>query len=397
MTAKDWSAGFTRQFARITTSGRLIPEVDGLRFIAISGILLYHGMQQIAARNGIGTTCETHQGADRILIWLLNEGRLGVQFFFVISGFVLGQQYSENHHRGRPHLDLKHFYLRRLTRLEPPYVVNLLLSYLLVATLFTLGLRAKGEGFSALLPHLGASLVYSHCLIYHDLSTVNGVTWSLEVEAQFYLLMPLFGTLIYLIESNLRRTLAILTVIVIHSLAAAGYHGSAWYMDYSLVGYLSYFLAGILLADLHSAHPDWRERSEPGWDLAALGAVGLMLLSEYYWGYQGLFPLLFGVICQAALCGRFLKNILRLAPIWIVGGMCYSIYLYHLWIFGVGAQILRFAYRRDLPFWMNFCYLFPVVAIVVLAISAAFYVFLERPCMKRDWPERLLRRKWLNS
>jgi peptidoglycan/LPS O-acetylase OafA/YrhL len=77
--------------------------------------------------------------------------------------------------------------------------------------------------------------------------------------------------------------------------------------------------------------------------------------------------------------------------------MCYTIYLYHLWIIGLGAQALRFAYRPELPFWMNFCFLFPVIALVVAMISAVFYVLLERPCMRRDWPERLLRRRWSNS
>ncbi len=395
MTMEDTETGLTRHFARITTSGRLIPEIDGLRFIAISGMMLYHGMQQIAARNGVSASFEAHQGPDRIVIWLLSQGRFGVQFFFVISGFVLGQQYSESHHRGRPHLDLKHFYLRRLTRLEPPYVVNLILGYLLVATLFNLGLRAKGDGFGPLLPHLAASLVYLHSFIYHNISTINGVTWSLEVEAQFYLLMPLFGTLIYLIGSNSRRSFTLLAVIIVHGMLVAGNQSSAWYLEYSLAGYLSYFLTGIFLADLHSAHPNWRECSDLRWDIAALVALGLILASEYYVGYEGHFPLLFAIVFQAALCGRHLKRFLKLAPIWVVGGMCYSIYLYHLWIFGFGAQALRFAYRHDSPFWVNFCCLFPVIAVVVLAISAGFYLFLERPCMRRDWPERLLRYKWL--
>lgn len=396
-TAKDVGGGLARHFTRITTSGRLITEIDGLRFIAISGILLYHGMQQIAARNGISASFEAHGGIDRAVMWLLSQGRFGVQFFFVISGFILGQQYSENHHRGLPHLDLKHFYLRRLTRLEPPYVVNLLISYLLVGTLFTLGLRAKGAGFSDLLPHLGASLVYLHGFIYHDLSAVNGVAWSLEVEAQFYVLMPLFATLIYRIRRNSHRNFTLVTVIVIHGLFIGSYDGTAWYMNYSLAGYLSYFVTGILLADLHSANPDWRNRSRIGWDLAALGALGVGLASELFFDYVGHFPLLFGLVCQAALCGRFLKRVLRFTPVWIVGGMCYTIYLYHLWIIGLGAQALRFAYRPELPFWMNFCFLFPVVALAVAMISAVFYLLLERPCMRRDWPERLLRRRWSSS
>lgn len=395
MTTRTLGSALARRFARITTTGRLIPEIDGLRFLAISGMVLYHGMQQIASRNGVSAAFEDHQGADRVVVWLLSQGRLGVQFFFVISGFVLGLHYSESHYRDRPFPNLKRFYLRRLTRLEPPYAVNLLLSYLLVATLFVLGLRIKGAGFSHLLPHLAATLVYLHGFIYHDMSTVNGVTWSLEIEAQFYLLMPFMGTLIYLIRGNVQRTTVLLTVIIIHSLAVVGYHGSAWYLQFSLAGYLSYFLTGILLADLRSARPDLLASSDVRWDLAAFCAFGLILVSELSLDYEGLFPLLFGIVCQAALRGRVLKRFLKITPIWIVGGMCYTIYLYHLWIVGLGAQALRFAYRPDYPFWRNFCDLFPMLALAVLAISAGFFLLLERPCMERDWPKKLWR--WATS
>jgi len=75
--------------------------------------------------------------------------------------------------------------------------------------------------------------------------------------------------------------------------------------------------------------------------------------------------------------------------------MCYSIYLYHLWILGLGAQALRFAYNQEFPFWRNFCDLFPPLAGAVLMISGAFYLVLERPCMERDWPKRL--RRWIRG
>lgn len=391
MTTRNLSAAIARHFARITSSGRLIPEIDGLRFIAISGVVLYHCMQQIAARNGVSANFEDHQGADRFVIWLLSQGRLGVQFFFVISGFVLGLQYSERHFSGRPKPGLGRFYLRRLTRLEPPYAVNLLFSYLLVATLFALGLRAKGAGFSALLPHLAASLVYLHGFIYHDMSLVNGVTWSLEVEAQFYLLMPLMGTLIYLIRGNHMRTLVLFAAIVAHGAAVGADHDPPWYLQFTLAGYLGYFLTGILLADLYGARSDRLASGDIRWDWAALGALVIILVSEFRSGYEGHFPLLFGVVCRAALSGRLLKRALNLTPIWIIGGMCYSIYLYHLWIIALGAQAMRFAYRHDFPFWRNYCDLCPWLLIAVLAISSGFFLALERPCMERDWPKKLWR------
>ncbi len=55
-----------------------------------------------------------------------------------------------------------------------------------------------------LLPHLGASVLYIHNLVYGVWSTVNPVAWSLEIEVQFYLMAPLLCR-VFLIESALVR------------------------------------------------------------------------------------------------------------------------------------------------------------------------------------------------
>ena len=79
---------------------------------------------------------------------------------------------------------LKQYLLRRLTRLEPPYLICLLL-------FFALQVLVKGRSAHALAPHLAASLVYLHDLIYAAESPINNVAWSLEVEVQFYLIYAL--------------------------------------------------------------------------------------------------------------------------------------------------------------------------------------------------------------
>lgn len=83
---------------------------------------------------------------------------------------------------GSPAPKIKEFYLRRLTRLEPPYVLAI------VAVFFGLAAFSTNHGF----PHLFASLLYSHNLIYGQPNPFFGLAWSLEIEIQFYCLIPNF-------------------------------------------------------------------------------------------------------------------------------------------------------------------------------------------------------------
>jgi peptidoglycan/LPS O-acetylase OafA/YrhL len=76
--------------------------------------------------------------------------------------------------------------LRRLTRLEPPYIIALVIFF--IANVWVL----HAYSFKSLLPHFFASMAYLHNIIYQSFSWILPVAWSLEVEVQFYVLAPLF-------------------------------------------------------------------------------------------------------------------------------------------------------------------------------------------------------------
>src|SRR5207248_8852502 len=108
--------------------------------------------------------------------------------FFVISGFILGLPFASFYRGLGPQVSLRQYFLRRLTRLEPPYILNL-------AVFFALKVASQQYGFRELLPHFLSSCFYLHNLVYADESLVNTVTWSLEIEVQFYVLVPLLAGL----------------------------------------------------------------------------------------------------------------------------------------------------------------------------------------------------------
>jgi peptidoglycan/LPS O-acetylase OafA/YrhL len=172
-----------RRLGRVITRGRrFIPEVDGLRFVAISAVVLYHLSQHTLTRHMAGASVQPEESW---LPKLLDLGRYGVRLFFVLSGFLLALPFAKWRLGLGDKPSLRAYYLRRLTRLEPPYMVAMLLLFVgppLVANWIS-------NGWS-LWPNLLASLVYQHNLIFGEMSPINPVTWSLEIEVQFYMLAP---------------------------------------------------------------------------------------------------------------------------------------------------------------------------------------------------------------
>jgi len=187
----------TRVFSRVTTSGIFVPNFDGLRFIAIALVVLFHVWQEAQHMPGPAVP-------PTALFSVVSVGWVGVTLFFAISGFVLALPFANHYLNGARCSTLRQYYLRRLTRLEPPYIICLLAYFVMKAFIL------KQDG---LFPHLLASLTYTHNAIYSDVSTINGLAWSLEVEVQFYLLAPLLAQVFRVSRPLVRRGLLVLGMV----------------------------------------------------------------------------------------------------------------------------------------------------------------------------------------
>ncbi len=228
------STRILRALSRETSSGRFIPEMDGLRFVAISMVVLFHLNGYLTAK-----TPFYEHGPMAQRDWLCRAalvGSHGVELFFVISGFILALPFAAHHLAGAPAVNLRKYYLRRLTRLEPPYFITIFL-------LMALGTLLHAAALPQFYSHLAASLAYVHNLIYGAPSTALGVAWSLEIEIQFYLLVPLL-TLVFTIRNSIfRRTLLIAaTVATLWAQDILLPHGPRFAL--SIFAYLQFFLIG---------------------------------------------------------------------------------------------------------------------------------------------------------
>ncbi len=322
------------ELLRRTTSGRgFLPEIDGLRCYAIVAVVLHHcGGYALESPHSPWREAFRSLGVSAAL----GYGSLGVNLFFVISGFVLGLPFARAAADGRPAPAPGHYFRRRIVRIEPPYVINLLA---LTAALVIW----RGERLADLMPHLAASLAYCHGLIYGAFSTINFVAWSLEIEVQFYVLAPLLAA-VFLLPSTWQRwaaaaSLSGLSVAAADAATAAGSWGHRPQM--TLLPFLPFFLGGFLLADWHVRRADAAARTSAG-DLVALPCLVGVAACGAMSGRAGTFGLAasFVGLCYSALAGRWHSRIVSWPPLVVIGGMCYTIYLYHASIMAASGPTL---------------------------------------------------------
>ena len=318
---------------------------------------------------------------------LLARGDFGVKLFFVISGFVIALPFAKAHLFGDRLPRLRDYFFRRLTRLEPPYIVNLLVMFGF--------LWIAGHGsFTALIPHLFASVFYVHNVIYAAMSTINVVAWSLEIEFQFYALAPLIATLFLISRKSWRRIILSAGIASFALLTLVFADGSPRF-NLSILPHAQFFLTGFLLCDIYLT--DWRSAPQPlslRWDAISIAAwIGLAALLLK--GPAGVFfssAVVLVAYC-AAFKGTWSNRFLRHPLVYTIGGMCYTIYLYHLQVDAVfGIFQPHITLLRTAPLWLAITIACVVEVPVMLAVSAAFFILIEKPCMKKNWYRPLVAR-----
>ncbi len=152
--------------------GNNIPQLDGIRALAMLMVFGYH-LQYMTSHLGLTNP--------RIIYELqfytfLSTGYLGVDIFFVLSGFLIADYLMKEIHQQKK-IPLGNFYLRRFLRLAPLY-------YIVLTVLFFLNLFPGRE-------NIWANFLYVNNFL-PDNEMFYPPSWSLAIEEQFYLILPLF-------------------------------------------------------------------------------------------------------------------------------------------------------------------------------------------------------------
>jgi peptidoglycan/LPS O-acetylase OafA/YrhL len=257
------------------------------------------------------------------------------------------------------------------------YLAALLLSFILLVLV-------KGQSFTGFLPHLGASSIYMHNIIYTSPSSVLGVAWSLEVEVQFYILAP-FLCFIFLIKHQAARRIILILLILLSGIYA---FYSFWKLPTILPYFICYFLSGMFLADLYCNGHRLKLNKWVGLVTGICILLGLPFIISVHSVWFFLLKLfLMNAAFYLVLFNAGLKKMMSWQLITIIGGMCYSIYLLHVLIMSGLSQGLA-----KLPLLHGYfgiiVYAILLIA-AVLVFSAVFYRLIEQPCMRKDWWKRI--------
>ena len=375
-----------------------IPALDGMRAFAVVGVMAYHG--------GIP--------------WL-PAGFLGVDAFFVLSGFLITSLLISEWQRRRT-IALGQFWARRARRLLPALLL-LLVFVVLYAEFVTPagtypGLRLDALSTLFYVANWHFILAGSNYFTQTGLPSLLTHTWSLAVEEQFYLVWPLvvLGVLKFT-----GRLWALLALSVVGALASAAemavlfrhgvgttrlYYGTDTHGQCLLVG--AALASGLaLFADRRrpAASPSGGQRvpgGNPAWAassrwartlLSVLGGAGLVGAGLLWWrgSYNGSFlwqggfgvaSLATAAVLACVVCAQrsWLATVLSVSPLRYLGRISYGLYLWHYplfqWIDGQRTGLSGYA-------------LFGVRSVATLAVATASFYLVERPIRQgaffRQW------------
>ena len=307
-------------------------------------------------------------------------GLLGVDLFFAISGAVILLSLAQLQRGFGAHFR-RPFALRRAARILPLYLLAGLFFVLVVNP----SVLQRPDALQVVLAHL----FFVHNLFPSTHGVINGPSWTLGVEVQFYLLVLAIGP--WLLRVPLRGLLSAGLAVALAwrafvwwRYAAAGDSNLVFIYSTQLPGVIDEFVAGMLAARW------WMARRAPasatlagGLAVAALGAwaLAIALMHHFmpvYWtafgsvvGLRSVLALAAGLSVAAALA--FASPARPSAAMRLGGDLSYGIYLWHM-----GALLLLQAAWPQAPAWP---FALAVLALT-LALSAASWFAVERPAIR---------------
>ena len=411
----DW---FARQLGDLKPKGATA-SLDGVRGLAFLIVLCQH-VSSMTANLGFW-----QPGANPFLAAFLLSGSSGVTLFFVLSGFLLFLPYAQAFVLKKTWPEAKIFYLRRVLRIFPGYFFSLF-----ILVVFSKPFLLQPHNWRQLLPFLTFTMEFGSSAL------INGPYWTLAVEFQYYLLLPLIALAIYSLtrlvrpEKRIRIVVVCLLLMIVWGLAtrAFGEHSmlhpdehfglppaifahllQAIYGNYGK--FFEDFAVGMLIAlgyisvlnspqkeqylrRLHQAGPlfcvisvlcfvfaimrNYSEAYLHFWSFVPSFFLRLPWLTEFA------FAIGYGCFVLAVLFnrpGQWIKRIFEWTPLRWIGLISYSLYIWHLPILlaietNIGPSLKHLSH--PLAFFLSW--------FLVFSVSVFFcfftYILIEKPGMQ---------------
>lgn len=339
-------------------------EIDGLRAIAVISVILYHA--QI-------TTFDN--------LWL-KGGFLGVDIFFVISGYLITKLIITEINNTNS-FSFKNFYERRARRILPALLTVMLFSFI---PAWFLILPIEFVEFSK---SIISSLLFISNFFFYDVTSFYGAqasqfkpflhTWSLSIEEQFYLFFPLF---LIILNKFLKKD--ILTIFIFMFTISLVFSTFFAFTNTSLNFYFTPSRIWQLIAGSIIAYLEIKRTSSNKYVNQIFASIGYLLIFASLLKYEEpnsgpsiitLIPI-FGV-CLVIYFGSakdVFGRIFSIKPILFAGLISYSLYLWHFPIFAFARFLNNFNDNLDKTLWIG----------LTIILSIASYYIIEKPFRNKN-------------
>ena len=367
---------------------RHIAGLDGIRAVAALLVLLYHYWATAG-----------HADLPAPLRLVISNGGVGVDIFFVISGFILFLPWARAGWTGG-RIDRRRYFQNRLFRIMPAFWFNMLVVVIAAypAYLLTVGGLGRIAVYGTFLAGFAPPSIAPALLL-------NGVAWTLCIEVCFYLALPLVAR--FFVRDRwwvaLPVTLVVTTLLKLVLIARYGDSSLVITSFRTIVGTFNEFAVGMAVAAIWAKleHRQIELRRGVGLACTLVGIAGVWTMM--FWGQQiigreayvhgtgplgwipllTMFPLvaafagvaLFGICYQTNVVTRFLS----LRPIVWLGVISYGIYLWHLPL----GQWLTRSMSPEISPLHKMTILLVVGTALTLIWSVISYRFVEMPFLRR--------------
>lgn len=331
-------------------------DITGLRALAVLPVLIFHAWPD-----------------------LLPGGFVGVDVFFVISGYLISGILFRQLQRTR-RIDFADFYAKRIRRIIP----NLLCVLLFTAAVGWFYL-APGEYRDLGRQIYSSTFFYQNFRLLKDLGDYFAADasvqpllhlWSLAIEEQFYIVFPLLCALVWKLRANVQALGGVVLLVTFGSLVACLLvEDQAFRFYFPLTRFWELGVGIVLSFAQHFGI--WRPETQSELKRNALSLLGgaLLILSLFFVreknfpGVEALLPTLGALFILSASPKALFNRFLALKPVVFIGLISYSLYLWH-WPLIAYANIMEPQHEQWVP---------GVLLIVAFFLSVLSYRYVETP------------------
>ena len=348
---------------------REILSLTALRGIAALWVLVFHLRREIRAY--FPDLFEAFE-------WLIRSGYLGVDLFFVLSGYVITMNYGDRLARLNRHAYVN-FVLKRLARIYPVYLFGMGLAVITFIQGKLMGYRLEPEEWTA--SGFVQSLFMVQGWTYPIGRHWNIIGWSVSVEWLAYLLFPAFAWLSFRVKNQ--RTVALVLLLLVHLAYALQVSDlpDRMGMDFGLVRLGLGFTSGTLLWRIRESE----ERGHVAWSLCGIALVALCGKACFESSEADLEPLIWAPLALT-LCIYFIARgadgPLAWVPLIHMGHISYALYVVHGRVFTFARQAFPIKEFRYNPMLVKLVYVGGLIVIAVL-LGHLVHTHIEKPARRR--------------